>query len=335
MVAAAPPPFIQSVQMADARVGYLIGGRQTSIVMRLYRTTDGGRTWSDVTPGDPLAPPTTAGPRVVYVPVRVHGRIVVERSSDGGASWRASAPIRDHSPAGPAQVLRVDDRHLFLALGEGAAAGSSAQSLWRSSDGAQTWRFVSRTGSPTVPRRPGVLPFGCDKTGVGFATPTRGWASAACAGGPAFLYRTDDGGRTWRPLRLAGLSRCNCNVSPPVFANARDGAFGVSGYPQTGGRPVLRVYWTSDGGAHWRVTLPPAGRVGIPQIVGGRTAWVTRGKRLLRTTDAGRHWRVTALPFDGVLDPIGATTAFALVGQHTLWRTADGGRSWRRVPRYP
>jgi photosystem II stability/assembly factor-like uncharacterized protein len=330
--------------MADASVGYLVGGRTTALVMRLYRTADGGRSWRDVSPGNPVAPPTTVGAQVVYVPVRVRGSIVVERSSDGGATWRASAPVPDRHVAGPGAVRRVDARHFFLAVGEGAAAGSSAQSLWRSDDGAQTWTFVSRTQSPSAPQRPGVLPFGCDKTGVAFATPTRGWAAGACAGGPAFLYRTDDGGKTWRPLRLAGLSRCACDVSPPAFANARDGAFGVNGFPQEGGKPIFRVYWTSDGGLHWRATRPPAGRIGAPQIVDGRTAWVAGAPpgsiripftRLYRTTDAGRHWQVTRLPFDGDIDAVSATVAYAVVGQKTLWRTSDGGRSWRRVPRYP
>lgn len=333
---AAPPPFVQYVQMADARVGYLVGGRETATVMRLYRTSDGGRSWRDVSPGDPLAPPTTAGARVVYVPVRVHGSILVERSSDGGATWHSSAPVPDRRVAGPGRVVRVDAQHLFLTLGEGAAAGSSAQSLWRSDDGARTWRFVSRTGTS--------LPFSCDKSGVGFATPKRGWATGACAGGPAFFYRTDDGGRSWRRLVLAGLARCACDVSPPTFVDPRHAAFGVNGFPQAGGRPVFRVYWTNDGGVHWRATEPPAGRIASPQVVGARTAWVVGApagsirlpfSRLYRTTDGGRHWQVTRLPFDGQLDAVSATLAYAVVGQRTLWRTTDGGRSWRRIARYP
>src|SRR5581483_1839085 len=99
----------------------------------------------------------------------------------------------------------------------------------------------------------------------------------------------------------AGLAACACDISPPTFVDARDGAFGVNGFPQAGGRPVFRIYWTHDGGLHWHATRPPAGRIATPQVVGPRTAWVVGApagslrlpfSRLYRTTDGGRHWRV-------------------------------------------
>lgn len=344
LAAAPPPPFIQSVQMVDASVGYLVGGRATATVVRLFRTHDGGSTWRDVSPGAVLAPPTTVGRRAVYVPVRVRGAVVVERSGDGGATWRPSAPIRDGRAVGAGSVVRVDARHLFLALGEGAAAGSSAQSIWRSDDGARTWRFVSRTQGPAHPPRPGELPFGCDKTGVGFATPRRGWAGGACAGGPAFLYRTDDAGKTWRQLRLPGAANCACETSPPRFFTPRRGAFSVVGGLARGSNaPTARIEWTIDGGAHWRATTSPVARVtGEPGLPAAGVAWVFGGRRvtgpwrlLARTTDSGRHWRLVRLPFDAgthTFDVVSADVAFAVAAdQHTLLRTTDGGRAWRRI----
>jgi photosystem II stability/assembly factor-like uncharacterized protein len=44
---------------------------------------------------------------------------------------------------------------------------------------------------------------------------------------------------------------------------------------------------------------------------------------------------VTTLPFDGQLDAVNATVAYAVVAQKALWRTTDGGRTWRRRRRYP
>jgi photosystem II stability/assembly factor-like uncharacterized protein len=344
MLLPAPPPFIQSVQMVDASVGYAVGGKQTATVFELFRTRDGGRTWTNVTPRGvhPTGPPAAYG-RTVFFGAPSRGAIVVERSHDEGRTWRRSLPLRDARVAEAGPVVRLDARRLFLALGEGAAAGSSAQSIWRSDDGGRSWRFVSRTDA--TGRRAGALPFSCDKAGVGFATRSRGWAGGACAGGPAFLYRTDDGGRTWRLQRLGGLARCGCETSAPRFFGTRDGGFSVVGFTTNGGgKPVARVYWTSDGGAHWRATVPPVGRAGQVSFVDGRTAWLVgtaRGvigspfDRLVRTTDAGRHWRNVKLPFDAQnyrLDAVSATVAFA-VGQAraALLRTTDGGRTWRSV----
>src|SRR5690348_575575 len=132
----APPPFVYTLRMADANVGYLVGGRQTDVVFRLYRTGDGGRSWTDVTP--PGARPdgglATFG-RTVFVGPRANGVVVIERSGDGGRSWVASAPLPDRRPATPGPVVRAGPHRLYVLLDEGAAAGSNAQSLWRSDDG--------------------------------------------------------------------------------------------------------------------------------------------------------------------------------------------------------
>jgi photosystem II stability/assembly factor-like uncharacterized protein len=348
VVLPALPAFVWFVQMADADVGYVVGGKQTDRVFRLYRTADAGRSWRDVTPNNgtahPVGPPTAVGRRIVFFPSKLHGAIVIERSTDGGRSWTASAPIHDRRGGGPGQVVVLDARHLYLAIGEGAAAGSSAQSLWRSGDDGRTWQFVSRTQA-TGPSR-GALPFSCDKTGYGFATLRLGWAGGACAGGAAFFYRTDDGGRRWRSVQLAGLGACACSVSSPRFFGRR-GVFTVEGFPDAGPQRVIdRIYWTSDGGLHWRFTVPPAGRIGPQSLVDGRTAWLAgtprgniraRFNRVYVTTDAGRHWRVATLPFDAQnyqLDAVSGTDAYAVGGpslRASLFRTSDGGRTWRRV----
>lgn len=347
MLQAPPPPVVQYLTMANARVGWAVGGPSTDRVLHLYRTTDGGLAWTRIRGPEPAAAPTTIGPDTVYFPTLLHGTIVIERSRDGGRTWRASRPIRDGGrPAAPGAVQRLDARRLYLGVGEGAAAGSSAESLWRSVDGGRTWTFVSRTrvSGPVH----GSLPFSCDKTGYGFATPSRGWAGGDCAGGPAFLYRTADGGRTWRRVPLAGLGSCACDVSPPQFFGGRVGVFSVAGFPEAGaGPPVARVYWTSDGGLHWRVTSPPVGRVGqTVSVAGPRIAWLTgtapgtvraRFDRLLVTTDAGRTWRSMRLPFDGQayrLDALDGHVAYAVGGLlpgPALRRTVDGGRTWRTL----
>jgi len=343
------PPVLRWLQMVDGVHGYALSGRDTDRY-RLLRTDDGGRRWTDVTPGDgtihPNGPVGVYGTATVLVSARLRGgAFVVVQSADGGRTWRRSQPFRDAHGFGIGAPGRVDARHLYVALGEGAAAGSEAQALYASGDGGRTWRFVSRTDVSGT--RPHALPFGCDKNGFGFATPTRGFAGGNCAGGRPFFYRTDDGGRTWRHEALAGIAGCQCDVTAPTFATPRDGMLSVFGFTMTG-RPIVRAYWTNDGGAHWRGGGPAAGRVsGAVEFAGARVAWLAATPRdrirppfdrLFRTTDAGRRWQVRKLPFDAEgyqLDPVSATVAFALhgvAGSTSILKTSDAGRSWHRVP---
>ena len=349
--AAAPasaPIAFRWLRMIDAMHGYALSGVDPD-AYRLLWTADGGRRWHDVTPGrgtiHPSGPLTVAG-RTRLFSTKLRNRVfAVARSDDGGHRWRRSLPFRDPRGLGVGQPFMVDERHLYLAVDEGAAAGSQAQALYTSNDGGHSWRFVSRTDFEG--RDPQALPFGCDKRGFGFSTPLLGWAGGYCAGGRPFFYRTDDGGRTWRRQALAAPAACGCDTSPPRFFTRRLAALSVIGFVENGsGRPFVRVFWTNDGGRHWRASAPRAGRTSGVTFADARTVWViaqrpgnlgARFDRLFLTTDTGRHWRTVKLPFDAEyyqLDALSATSAFAfrVTDQaNTIVVTHDGGRTWRTV----
>ncbi len=108
------------------------------------------------------------------------------------------------------------------------------------------------------------------------------------------------------------------------------------------GRWFARVYWTADGGDHWRGSNLTSGRTGSVDAVSRKVVWLfgrlagdaARFPRLFRTTDAGRSWHSLHVPVsisaDGQLDAVDATLGFAAAGAE-LWRTADGGRHWTRI----
>lgn len=348
---AAPRPVaIQSLAMHDPTAGYAITGQYDAY--RLLRTRDGGRSWHDITPHGmhPTAAPTLVGRATVLISTQLRPHVfAVLRSDDAGRTWTRSRPFRFVRGLGVWSPVAVDSTHLFVGLDEGAAAGSQGEALFASSDGGHTWRFV--TGTSLGRSVPGGLPFGCDKNGFGFATPTRGWAGGDCAGGRPFFYRTDDGGRTWRSQRLPGLGPCQCDVSAPTFFTRREGVVTVSGaFETTQFRPLARVYWTRDGGRSWRGSRAPWGRPSLAAAVAPRgVAWVVTSRRgtikppynrLFRTSDAGRTWRTAVLPFDAeydrldVLDGAHAFAYSAATPARSIYRTDDGGRTWRRVAAY-
>lgn len=337
MLAAVAALPLQWLHMVDATHGYAVRGQYPGY--HLAVTSDAGRTWSDITPGSgtihPSGSATIAGSTILFGTKRGPHTFAVERSDDGGRTWRMSQTFVDPHGLGIGTPDVVDPRHLFVAVGEGAAAGSEGESLWASSDGGGSWHFVSQTALPTTAKqKPGQLPFGCDKNGYGFVTASIGWATGFCAGGRPFVYRTANGGRTWRKASVPGLRSCQCNVLPPQFSGANLGAIAVTG-------SIARTYWTHDGGARWREAVPPVGSL-VDDVVAlpWAAAWLTTKTGLVRTGNAGATWQTAALPFDGGryrLDALDAYTAFAYQGR-TILETADGGAHWqglRAVPACP
>ena len=77
---------VQWLQMVDVRHGYAVRGNYPGY--RLVRTSDGGRTWTDVTPGKgtvhPSGAATIVGRTIVFGTQRGPRTFAVERSDDGG-----------------------------------------------------------------------------------------------------------------------------------------------------------------------------------------------------------------------------------------------------------
>jgi photosystem II stability/assembly factor-like uncharacterized protein len=342
-----PRIALRWIQMIDTARGYALSGENTD-AYQLLSTTDGGRHWTNVTPGGgtihPSGPLSILGQTRLFSTKLKQGVFAVERSDDAGRTWRQSLPFRDaNGSAG--QPFALDAAHLFLAVDEGAAAGSQGEALYTSSDGGHRWQFISRTVWNNPGR--GSLPVGCDKSGFGFATPTEGWAGGYCAGGLPFFYRTGDGGRIWHRQRLPAPNQCACETSAPLFFTPNLGALSVTGFTTNGsGKPFARVLWTRDRGIHWRGSDPPGGRVEDVSFADMQSVWIIAQKRgdlrspfdlLLRTDDEGAHWLSIKLPFDAGdyrLDALSATAAYGFKvtpTSNTIIVTRNGGRTWRTI----
>ncbi|HET7855875.1 MAG TPA: hypothetical protein VFL41_05410 [Gaiellaceae bacterium] len=158
------------------------------------------------------------------------------------------------------------------------------------------------------------------------------------------LYRTRDGGRTWK--RFINFPKPNPDeplidvvaVDPHSPDNVFLGAYG-------GG-----IVQSTDGGRHWRflpVGHPETGLDG-PQV--GRLAfgpgarpmlWAASSQGVFRGDSAGRTWSrtgLTASAFEVVPDPRNRQLVFALTTDTQLqvrMRTVDGGRHWLRMTGLP
>ncbi len=324
----------------------------------VYRSTDGGRSWRMLHFGDlsgAIGWPVVFGPRdplVMYCIPSGHNRPLLKVSRDAGVTWRPlceAMPWHHSTPQDTALAVCPDGAVLLV---------SSAKGTFRSEDQGRTWTrcrgIAGRAANFFFDPAPGGRWYAATaKAVLRSADRGRTWTPAAAKGlkgliwdlcggkdaatGKVALYvliqtrpagkkllggvfRSDDGGETFRPVMGAGI---NTNVIDdknfaryPAIAMAENQTETVYVFCYGTGRhpPNHRtVFRTDDGGETWRpvMFLRPEmkGRnVDLPWIVldrghGGRilgfhvnardgdvVAW-TDMMQIFRTDDGGRRWR--------------------------------------------
>ena len=251
----------RDIDAVSADVAYVlsIGSADSS---RIYKTVDAGRTWTlQFTNADPKAffdaMAFWDAERGIAFSDSVDGQLVILRTENGGRTWmRVPAarlpPALDNEGAFAASGTNVavfGRDHVWI--GTGAAAVSR---VLRSSDGGRTWVAAS-------------TPLAAGSSSGIFSVAFRDAAHGIVVGGD---YRkeseaidnaagTDDGGKTWRPLR--GLTGFRSVVAYLPGSTGQLIAVGPQGadYSADDGRT-----WTSVAGATGLHTFAPArsGRVG-------------------------------------------------------------------------
>ncbi|HWF26299.1 MAG TPA: hypothetical protein VG275_12665 [Solirubrobacteraceae bacterium] len=170
--------------------------------------------------------------------------------------------------------------------------------------------------------------------------------------GPDDLWRSDDGGRTWKLSdpedRAEGFSSAGCGISGSIVLALEDAsAWAVDGPPQaTCERPAATLFHLSPPGAQ---------RAGVAWAVARRwasfrpiaLAWPTRSvgyalgaTGLARSNDAGRDWvQILPAPSPAVtLDAISAATSYGVqeaTEEGAVLATTDGGDRWNVLADLP
>ena len=117
----------------------------------VYRSTDGGRTWTRVLPVDGPADASDLyfdfyDPEIVYAAIAASGR-GIEKSTDGGLTWQ---PIAGGGLPDGARIMAfavsagTHGRRLYAVAGTGGRGAGAGRALYRSDDGGDTWTFGTR-----------------------------------------------------------------------------------------------------------------------------------------------------------------------------------------------
>ena len=321
------PIWLQSLQMTSTTTGWALyysknPNSSSGVFTRLARTTDGGRTWTDVTPAAGLPMLATPYAEQVLDPVNAEdaylavtgatedsnnsvNSTVLFATTDGGRTWTKSTTLRAVSFA--SQLSFANPQHGFLLLGgNGGAMGQDQVWLYRTSDAGRHWSLAAASPGETgaalpAQQGPGRIPTECDKYGLDFATATTGWIASTCnAGLTDGLLVSQDNGTSWSdqslPVPATICAGGACLVRGPQFVG---GAGFVTVDPQLGAPALLE---TRDQGRTWKRIALPAG-VQYPQIT-------------------------FFSPTQGTLVAGGSQDSF----RSTFYTTANGGQTWTPVP---
>ncbi len=193
----------------DPNVIYVGGGEESirgnvSHGYGMWKSTDAGKTWTFIgLPdsrhiGDIVIHPRN--PDLVYVAVMGHAfgpnkERGVYRSKDGGKTWEQILFVSEDVGAVDLAMDPTNPRILYATLWRfrrtpySFESGGEGSGLWKSTDGGDTW--VELTHNPGMPEPP------IGKIGITVsADPNRLYAIIEAHEGGVF--RSDDGGKTWR-----------------------------------------------------------------------------------------------------------------------------------------
>ena len=275
----------------------------------LFKTTDGGTTWTPVTDGQvgsasvgavAMAP---SDPDVVYIgmgEVQLRANVLqgdgVYRSDDAGKSWR-HVGLADTHAIGRIRIHPTDPDRLYVAALGHPFGPNPERGVFRTTDGGKTWEKVlfrdERTGAVDLvmdPSDPDVLYATLWQV---YRKPWRLWSGGEGSG----IFKSTDGGDTWTEItRNPGLPDGVLGKITITVSGADPSRVWANLEAERGG-----LYRSDDGGASWEF------------VNGHRDIWQ-------------RAFYFQRL----VADPVDRNTLYIL--NFRLMRSTDGGRTLESVP---
>lgn len=242
------------------------------------------------------------------------------KTSDNGGTWKAVFDKEAVASIGAVAIAPSDPSVVWVGTGEANDRNSSGwgNGVYRSTDGGHAWTHVGLPLSRTIPR---IVVHPKD--------PLTAWVAAMgdlwVPGPERGLYKTTDGGQTWKAVLTAPAlytDRVGCGdvaldpqdpniLYAALYARRRTPWSFASGPAITDGKDLGGIFKSSDGGVSWKkltLGLPTGtGRIGLSvhardtRIVyaivesdeGGRTGlWEVRSKHggVFRSEDGGETW---------------------------------------------
>ncbi len=270
----------------------------------------------------------------------------VWKTTNGGMSWTPVFDQAGPSSIGAVAVAPSAPDVVWVGTGEdnNLRSVSYGDGVYKSTDGGKTWEHMGLRTSQHVGRIR-IHPENPDVVWVAAVGPL--WA----VGGERGVFKTTDGGRTWRNVlsvdQHTGAADVMLDPSDPDVLYAATHQRERRAYNFVGGGPGSGIWKSTDGGETWtRLSkgLPTSdlGRIGLdvsrsrPHTVYAVTEGSEQG--VYRSDDGGATWRkasdIASIPwFFGEIrvDPTDPERVYHLGVQ--LQVSTDGGETWQATAR--
>ncbi|MBK8346159.1 MAG: T9SS type A sorting domain-containing protein [Saprospiraceae bacterium] len=293
-------------------VGYSEGG--------LFRTRNGGTTWLPVfdeqttlSIGDVVYDPInsdivyagTGDPNVSGYPFIGNG---VYKSTDGGTTWR-NIGLKETRIISQVRISKQDNNIIYVSAMGLPFEKNQHRGVFKSNNGGETWQQVlfvnDSTGICDLVVHPGnhniVYAAGWNRI--------RNNKKSLVSGPDAKIYKSIDGGATWKTLKNGLPEDLSSRIGIDISASNPNILFACYTHPANFN--LKGVYKSTDGGESWQ-SLIIGGDTGLEQGIYGGFGWYfgkirinpnnsddvfILGVDLYRTVDGGISWEAATPPW--------------------------------------
>lgn len=331
-------PYISGIQVNPKRPNIVYAS--TLGPDSVLKSTDAGTTWSAADTGltNPASPTDSEDLRVDALALDPRSPNVlyagtglgVFKTTDGARRWKLVSTGIDFGGdrlghrmyEGFIWAIAIDPVHTSTVY----AAGGG---VWKSTNGGVTWRKVLRKGVLNLgidPRRPETV----------YASGMKDFQNNATRNS---IYKTLDGGSTWRAIGPSGLH--DGYFGHPIVVDRR-----APGMVYAGGSRGL--FASANQGRTWRKLLPlRRGFSGVGAIAldpsRANVLYLATTQGVVKSDDGGRTWSAPRLDGRNVSSIAVAPTRPQTIYAGAQWKTAppeltrgmfastDGGATWHRL----
>jgi hypothetical protein len=329
---------LRQIHMVNELSGWGIGvtGSDTE---HLLRTKDGGISWQDVTPPQPLgeytyniytgyADENTAW--AIY-----YGSDLIWSTHDGGITWGV-VPL-EFSTMGGGMFTVLDKDHAWLLQFQDAGMQKVYTVSYRTTDGGETWiKLLDPYEDVSIQ--------GFDKTGYMFGNPNDGWLTRDLRGVVPQMYVnvTEDGGFTWYTKEIPPppsypdiFKSSACGLYDPLVLVHNLYFVRLTCVSYENDQSIERNFFYTPDEGHWSWIILDA-PIGEFYYISIFDIYAI-GREIYRSEDGGYDWElIRTVNWDGQFSFIDKDTAWAVAhdpvdDEYALVKTTDGCNSFSLI----